>query len=70
MNIYTNQSQVRMSFWENVEGLNRGKELKIKRQRPNKDFRTDVRCAFVDYIDMLQKDGRISENLAGRVTLQ
>lgn len=64
---YTNQANVRMSFWENVEGLNRGKELKHKRIYG--DFRTDTRCAFVDYVDMLQKDGRISEALAYRVTL-
>ena len=70
MKIYTNQAQVRMSFWENAEGINRSKELKIKRQRPGKDFRTDIRCAFVDYVDMLQKENRISENLAFKVTLK
>lgn len=68
--MYTTQAEVRMSFWENIPHLNRGKELKIKRQRPDKDFRTDVRCAFVDYVDILQKDGRISEKLAERVTLK
>ena len=70
MNTYTSQKEVRMSFWENIEGLNRSKELKIKKSRPDNDFRTDVRCAFVDYVDNLQKEGRISESLASKVTLK
>ena len=64
---YTTQAEVRMSFWENIKGLNRSKELKFKRQ--NGDFRTDTRCAFVDYIDALERDGRISEKLAFKATL-
>lgn len=64
---YTTQAQVRMGFWESIEGLNRSKELKFKRD--NGDFRTDTRCAFVDYVDMLARDNRISEKLASKVTL-
>lgn len=64
---YTTQAEVRMSFWENIEGLNRTKELKYKRQTG--DFRTDTRCSFVDYVDSLEKDGKISEKLAFKVTL-
>lgn len=33
------------------------------------DYKTDIRCAFVDYVDNLQKDGVITEKLAYRVTL-
>lgn len=66
-NPYTTQKQVRISFWENIEGLNRGKELAFKRRTG--DFRTDVRVLFVDYVDLLARDGRISETLAQRVTL-
>ena len=64
---YTTQAQVRMGFWESIEGLNRSQELRFKRKTG--DFRTDTRCSFVDYVDMLQKSGRISETLASRVTL-
>jgi hypothetical protein len=32
-------------------------------------FTTDTRCAFVDYVDMLKKNGNISAELASRVTL-
>ena len=32
-------------------------------------YKTDIRCAFVDYVDSLQKNGDISEKLARRVTL-
>lgn len=30
---------------------------------------TDIRCSFVEYVDLLQKDGTITEKLASRVTL-
>lgn len=67
MKTYTTQAQVRMAFWENVEGLNRVDELKFKRQTG--DFRTDTRCAFIDYVDSLVRDGRLKEKLAAKVTL-
>jgi len=65
--MYTTQKEVRMSFWENIEGLNRSKELSYYKEHGF--FRVDTRCAFVDYVDMLQKDGRISDRLAFNVTL-
>ena len=68
--MYTTQAQVRMAFWEGVEGLNRQAELKTKRSRPDKSFRTDVRCAFVDFIDRLHRDGLISDKMAAKVTLK
>jgi hypothetical protein len=43
------------------------------RQRPARlkdgDYPADVRVEFVDFVDMLAKDGHISEALAQRVTL-
>lgn len=44
-------------------------EKRLKRTRREKDYRTDVRCAFVDYVDALCRSGEISEGLAHRVTL-
>lgn len=40
----------------------------LKRKRQN-GYSADVRTAFVDYVDHLQKSGVITEKLAGRVTL-
>jgi hypothetical protein len=39
-----------------------------KSKRQNKQP-ADIRMAFVDYVDMLSRDGTISEQLAQRVTL-
>lgn len=35
----------------------------------HKDFNCTTRSAFVDFVDMLARDGVISESLAFRVTL-
>lgn len=32
-------------------------------------FTADTRCAFVDYIDMLHRNGQISDALAQNITL-
>ena len=69
MSQLTSPQQVRWAFWENIPGLSHAAELRIKRRRADQDFRTDVRCAFVEYVDQLHREGRISEQLASRVTL-
>jgi hypothetical protein len=58
----TNQKQVRAAFWEANPTASR------KKGRDG-DYLTDTRVTFVDYVDMLSKDGTISEALASRVTL-
>jgi len=60
------QKQIRVAFWNTfcVDGI--PKEYNGKRQN---DLPCDLRCAFVDYVDHLQKNGDISETLANRVTL-
>lgn len=58
----TTQKQIRASFWEAHP------DARCKRGRDG-DYLTDTRVAFVDYVDMLQRDGQISEALASRVTL-
>ena len=62
----TNQTQVRDAFWNTfcVEGKPR--EYRGKSQN---DLPTDVRVAFVDFVDHLAREGTISEALASRVTL-
>lgn len=65
----TTQAQVRAAFWcdhENVPGITR---RKIKNYSGNGTMHnTDTRCAFVDYVDMLSRNGDISQALAERVT--
>lgn len=63
----TNQKQVRQAFWEQHPSLPR---RRIKNYRGDGLMHvTDTRCAFVDFIDYLHRDGQISEALAQRVTL-
>ncbi len=58
----TNQAQVRQAFWNAHHFVRRAGWTQ-------NDYPTDVRVAFVDYVDYLARDGQISEALAQRVTL-
>lgn len=69
----TNQKQIRAAFWEAFPDLPRRRY----RYSPNRSDKTaqlvypiDTRCAFVDFVDQLQRDGVISEALADRATLE
>jgi hypothetical protein len=59
------QSEIRASFWEAHPEF----KSEFKKSKRQNDYRTDIRCAFVDYVDYLRKDGQISDSLANRVTL-
>lgn len=63
---YKKAAEVRDAFWLTfcVEGKPR--EFYGKSQN---DLPVDVRCAFVDFVDHLQKNGDISEKLAHSITL-
>ena len=59
---YTTQKQVRAAFWQGwPEGFQRGKR--------HNEYNATIRSEFVEFVDMLAKDGHISESLAERVTL-
>ena len=65
----TTQQQVRRQFWldhPSMESQARARGTKSKGQNAQV---TDTRCAFVDYVDALQRSGIITEALAARVTL-
>lgn len=67
MKTYTiaTQKELRNCFWIDFPQF-------IPERRGNKkqkDYCCDIRCAFVDYVDAMQKDGVISESLANRATL-
>ena len=65
----TNQKQVRAAFWEAHPHFDeQAREAGIRSKRQNEHCAT-VRCAFVDFVDMLARDGHISEKLAQKVTL-
>lgn len=65
----TTQKQIRDSFWEAYPDFEfQAREAGIFSKRQNHHCAT-VRCAFVDYVDSLARDGQISEKLANRVTL-
>ena len=63
---FTAQRQVRAAFWQ---GVNHDTGGSIQRKKVNGDYTTDTRCEFVDFVDMLCRDGHISEKLAQCVTL-
>lgn len=62
---YTNQRDLRAAFWDTFPNLSR------KRIGPpeHRSYTTDTRCAFVDWLDMLHRDGSVSDALAQRATL-
>ena len=64
--MYTSQIEIRHAFWHVfcVEGKPRRFYGKSQNELP-----ADVRCAFVEFVDYLQKQGTISERLAASVTL-
>jgi len=65
MRTMTTQAQIRQSFWEAHPQFKDDYKVTYTQNQYN----TDIRCSFVDYVDHLMKNGDISENLAGKVTL-
>jgi hypothetical protein len=63
----TSQAAIRRAFWESHPQLDRKRIA--DHSGKGKMYKTDTRCAFVDYVDMLSKDGLISPELAHRTTL-
>jgi len=57
----TSQDTIRKAFWI----LHRTSS----KRKVNGDYPTDTRVNFVDFVDALRRSGRISEELAQRVTL-
>jgi hypothetical protein len=62
----TNQAEIRDAFWLTFCVDGKPREYRGKRQN---QLPTDVRCAFVDFVDHLAREGAISEALAARATL-
>lgn len=60
------QTKIRAAFWREYFPDGKPREYRGKTQN---QLPADVRMAFVDYVDSLQKSGEISEALAERATL-
>lgn len=59
------QAEVRKSFWESFPEF---KNEYRTRKRQN-DYRTDIRCLFVDFLNQLLKSGEITQKQANKYTL-
>jgi hypothetical protein len=58
-------TQIRQSFWE-VHPEFKSEYRKTWRQN---QYKTDIRCAFVDFVDYLKRNNSITEKLGSRATL-
>ena len=67
--MYTTQKQIRKAFWGFLKEGNPKLYAKGKRSKRQNEQVTDVRCAFVQFIDELAKDGQITEEMNQKVTL-
>jgi hypothetical protein len=68
----TNQKQIRAAFWEAHPTANRKKYPArdwTREDKSRRDYCTDTRCAFVDFVDYLNRSQIISDQLASRATL-
>lgn len=63
----TSQAQLRREFWQTFPDL--GRERIPDYSGTGLMWPTDTRCAFVDWLDMLSKNGDVSQALAQRATL-
>jgi len=58
-------TEIRNAFWEAHPEYAADRR---SRKRQN-DYKTDIRCAFCDYLDSLHKDGQITDRLCDKATL-
>ena len=59
--------QVRKMFWDEIAADEMRKEFRVRKTQ--NDYSCDIRCAFVDFVDFLNKDGQITESQAFKITL-
>jgi len=64
------QREIRRQFWKEHEGLAGITKKKITDYSgEGKMYNTDTRTAFINYVDMLNCNGIISQELAQKITL-
>lgn len=64
----TNQKELRKLFWQEHPQLEHLRRRTVK-YGDHKDYPTDVRVSFVDWLDRLHRDGRVSDRLVNNATL-
>lgn len=68
----TNQKQIRAAFWDAHPNAPRRRyrySWNPKDKTAELVYPIDTRCAFVDFVDALHREGQISDALADRATL-
>ena len=68
----TTQKQIRAAFCDAHPTADRRRYPArdwTREDNTSRDYCTDTRCAFVDFVDHLARSGQISETLAQRATL-
>ena len=68
----TTQKQIRAAFWNAHPTADRRRYPArdwTREDNTSRDYCTDTRCTFVDFVDHLARSGEITEALAERVTL-
>ena len=69
----TTQKQIRAAFWTAHPTADRKRYPQAsdwgRVDHTRRDYCTDTRCAFVDFVDHLARSGEITETLAQRATL-
>lgn len=66
-NLITTQKEIRKLFWQENPNLDRKKITSYDGK--GKMYKTDARVSFVDFVDMLYRNGQISKNMLYKVTL-
>ena len=61
----TTQAQVRAAFWQGNEHL----RAAFNRNKRQNEYSATIRSEWVEFVDMLAREGEISEALAASVTL-
>ena len=65
----TTQKQVREEFWAAHPNFDHQARFAGVRNKPQNAQCATVRCAFIDFVDYLHREGLISDALADKVTL-
>jgi hypothetical protein len=64
------QRALRAAFWRDHKGVPGITPRRITNYSGNgKMHNTDTRCAFVDWLDAMSRNGQVSDELAQRATL-
>lgn len=60
---------IRQNFWQYLKEVDPVLYAHGKRSKGQNEQITDIRCAFVEYIEDLRRSGQISEKTANNITL-